>query len=80
MIKSCVVLQLLLIHELSARVRFKANVFKDPFKIRRLARFKIELCNDIDHLIYVHESKIPKYGINKIIVGQYDITRRKEII
>ena len=66
MIKSCVVLQLLLIHQLSARVRFKANVFKDPFKIRRLARFKIELCNNIDDLIYFHDSELPKYGTIKL--------------
>ena len=61
------VLLILLLNELSAKVRFKAKVFKDPFKIARLARFKFSLCKDIDDLITVHQSTIPKYDINKII-------------
>ena len=63
--KSYVVILFLLTNELSAKVRFKAKVFKDPFKIKRLAKFKFDLCTGIDDLINLHQSTLPKYVINK---------------
>ena len=63
--KSYFVVLFLLMNELSSKVRFKAKVFKDPFKIKRLAKFKIGLCSDIDDLINLHQSALLKYAINK---------------
>ena len=50
------------IKELEAKNHFEGRVLNDPFKIRRLADFKINLCKEIINLIEVHENILLRYA------------------
>ena len=49
-------LLILITEKTFARVELKGTVFKDSFKMKHLATFKVELCIEINHLDKVHPS------------------------
>ena len=64
--KHCVSVYLLTIlfaiKELEAKNHFKGRVLNDPFKIRRLVDFKINLCKEIINLKDVHGNILLRYA------------------
>ena len=54
---------LLLTHKTLGKDQFKGQVYKNPFRIRRLVEFEVALCKDIEHLKQSHQGTLLRYGI-----------------
>lgn len=55
------IMMLSLILNVSSKNHFKGKVFKDPYKIKRLAQFKNNLCKEVDGLLGKDESQLLRY-------------------
>ena len=48
------------INNIRTKTHFKGNVFKDPYKIKRLVRFQNNLCKELNGLQKNHESLLTR--------------------